>query len=128
MKNTLRLLPFVLFIVAAFAFAFALTLPAFAQTVVDSTQPAQVVAVEETSATTLVSIAIALITGLLAIWQKKEASTAKKITASIVLGVEQATKLPQVQEQERRIKGMIRAHAENLGVEPLLQRVVKDLT
>ncbi len=127
MKNALRLLPFIL---AACAFAFALALPAFAQ--VAAADPAPVVVSPSDSAggpvTTLVSIALALVSGLVAIWQNRKASTAQKVTESLVLGIEQATKLPQVQDAEKRIKGIIREKATELGVQPLLHRAVKDLT
>ncbi len=127
MKNALRLLPFLL---AALAFAFALALPALAQ--VAPADPAPVVAGptadDAGGMTTIVSIALALVSGLVAIWQNRKASTAQKVTESLVLGIEQATKLPQVQEAEKRIKGIIRDKATQLGVQPLLHRAVKDLT
>ncbi len=127
MKNALRLLPFLL---AALAFAFALALPTLAQ--VAPADPAPVVAAPATDdaggMTTIVSIALALVSGLVAIWQNRKASTAQKVTESLVLGIEQATKLPQVQEAEKRIKGIIRDKATQLGVQPLLHRAVKDLT
>lgn len=126
MKNLLRLLPFLL---AALAFAFALALPAFAQTSPADAAPAVTAAADESaSTTTIVSIALAVIGGLVAIWKNKQASTAQKITQSVILGVEQATKLPQVQALEKQIKGNIRAKAAELGVQPLLHAVVKDLT
>lgn len=129
-KNTLRLLPFIL---AALVFAFALALPAFAQAAAAADAPivmggGNVAEPDGSSLTTIISIVVALVSGLVAIWQRKEASTARKVTESIVLGVEQATKLPQVQAAEKQIKAKIRQQATDLGVEPLLNRVVKDLT
>ncbi len=103
-----------------------LALSVFAQTVIENVAP--VPADDGSSMTTLISIAIALVSGLIAIWQNKQASTARKITASIVLGVEQATKLPQVAAAEKQIKATIRQHAQDAGIQPLLDRLVQNLT
>lgn len=102
--------------------AVATATPALAQTA------AAAPAAEESSVATLLSIGLALATSLIAIWKNKQASTQRKIVESIVVGVEEATKLPQVREAEKRVKDTIRAKATELGVEPLLNRVVKDLT
>lgn len=126
--KTLRLLPF-LFGAFAFAFAFLLpTLPLVAQTAPVDAAAAATATGDATSTTTLVSIALAVIAGLVAIWKNAQASTAQKITQSIVLGVEQATKLPHVQAAEAEIKATIRRKAQELGVQPLLHEIVKDLT
>lgn len=100
------------------------TTPALAQA--SAATPAPVA--DDSSLTTFVSIGLALVTSLIAIWKNKQASTSRKIVESIVVGVEEATKLPQVRDAEKRVKDTIRAKATELGVEPLLNRVVKDLT
>jgi|GEM_PF-4886469 len=77
----------------------------------------------------------ALVAGLTAIWKhkaanaaQKELTTAQKITQSVILGVEAATKIPEVAEYEKTVKRIIRNKAEELGVQPLLNRAVRDLT
>jgi len=111
---------------ACFTFALAGLAQVAADTV--TTAAATAPADDGSSLTTIISVAVALVSGLIAIWQNKQATTARKVTQSIVLGVEQATKLPQVQAAEKQIKATIRRQAEELGVQPILQRVVKDLT
>lgn len=125
MKTALRRLFSVLCLTALCACVFAQT----AEAVADA--PATVgpaASATDTSMTTIVSLVLALVGGLVAIWKNSQASTAKKITQSLVLGVEQATQLPEVQHLEQKIKFTIREKAKDLGVQPLLHEVVKDLT
>ena len=75
-----------------------------------------------------VSIVVALASGLVAIWKNNQATKAQKIIRSVVLGVEQATQLPEVRAAEEKIKATIKQKATDLGVQPLLHEIVKDLT
>ena len=70
----------------------------------------------------------AVVTGIVAIWKNNQASTGAKINETLILAIEQATKLPGVSEHEQRIKRLIQSKATELGVHPLLHRLVQDLT
>jgi hypothetical protein len=74
------------------------------------------------------AVALALVSGIVAILRNKTATTAQKINAALVLGIEQATQLPEVAAAETKVKNLIRAKAQQAGVEPILNRIVKDLT
>lgn len=76
----------------------------------------------------VISAVIALATGLIAVWQRKEKKTAQKVSESLVLAIEAATKIPAVGDKEKAIKARIRTETERLGVAPLVHRLVKDLT
>lgn len=65
---------------------------------------------------------------LVAIWRNGAATNARKINDTLVLGIEEVTKLPGVAEHEQRIKTYLREKATDLGVQPLLHRIVQDLT
>jgi hypothetical protein len=71
---------------------------------------------------------LAVVSGLFGIWKNRQASTHQKINESLVLGIEQATKIPEVVAFESRIKKTIQASATGYGVQPLLHRIVQDLT
>lgn len=69
-----------------------------------------------------------VVAGIVAIWRNQAASTSRKVSETLVLAIEEATKLPGVAESEQRIKTLIREKATDLGVQPLLHRMVKNLT
>ncbi len=69
-----------------------------------------------------------LVAGIVAIWRNQTASAHQKVNESLVLAIEQVTKLPEVAAAEQRIKQAIQAKATALGVQPLLHRIVVDLT
>lgn len=69
-----------------------------------------------------------LVAGIVAIWRNQAASTSRKVNETLVLAIEEATKLPGVVEAEQRIKQLIRDRATDYGVQPILHRIVKDLT
>lgn len=75
-----------------------------------------------------ISAVIALCTGLIAVWQRNEKKTAQKVNESLVIAIEAATKIPAVAAQEKAIKAKIRTVTDDLGVAPLVHRLVKDLT
>jgi hypothetical protein len=75
-----------------------------------------------------VGIALALVSGLAAIWQNGKATQNQKIAQSIILGVEQATKLPQVAEFEKRVKGTIAQKTRELGIEKEVDALVQRVT
>ena len=70
----------------------------------------------------------AIVAGIFGIWKNSQHSTAQKINESLVLGIEKATKIPRVADYERQIKQTIQAKATEYGVQPLLHRLVQDLT
>ncbi len=76
----------------------------------------------------VISAVIALATGLIAVWQHKEKKTAQKVSESLVLAIEAATKIPAVADKEKAIKAKIRETVTDLGVQPVVHRLVKDLT
>lgn len=103
----------------------------FAQAAVDAPvalapQPASAVAWYANP--TLWATAIAFVTGILGIWSHKEKTRAQKINESLIMGIESATRIPEVAAQEKAIKERIKQYAENAGVQPLLARLVQDLT
>lgn len=69
-----------------------------------------------------------LAAGIVAVVKDQSKKKAEKINSILVLGIEAATKIPKVAEFEKKIKGDIRQKAEQLGVQPVLDRLVKDLT
>lgn len=77
---------------------------------------------------TLWATVIAFVTGILGIWQHGEKTKAQKINESLVLGIESATRIPEVAAQEKAIKERIKQYATDAGVQPLLARLVQDLT
>lgn len=82
----------------------------------------------ETNWGALVGIALALVSGLAAIWQNQKATQSQKIAQSIILGVEQATRLPQVQEFEKKVKGTIAQKTRDLGIEKEVDALVQRVT
>ncbi|MES2696913.1 MAG: hypothetical protein V4773_25835 [Verrucomicrobiota bacterium] len=131
MRNPLRSLVLLaaLFSVLLAGLSF-LASPAFSQTA----NPAPTVVLTAAPATPFYSSSefwsaiIAAIGGLIAIWKNSQASTSKKVNESLVLAIEEATKIPEVAAFEQRIKGKIRETATKAGVQPVLHRLVKDLT
>lgn len=77
---------------------------------------------------TLWATVIAFVSGVIAIWKNNAASTHQKINDALVLGIEQATQIPEVAAFESKIKSTIQAKATALGVQPILHRIVQDLT
>lgn len=125
-----KLLPFLSILLASIAIlALVHTGTLSAQTATDAAAPVAPASVDDSSSTTtIISVIVAVVSGLVAIWQNKSASTAKKVTQSVILGIEHATKLPEVAAMEKRIKATIRQKATDLGVQPLLHTAVRDLT
>lgn len=74
------------------------------------------------------SIVIAVVSGLVAVWKNAQANTHQKIAQSVILGVEQASKLPEVATYETKIKDTIRQVATDYGVQPILHDLVQQLT
>jgi hypothetical protein len=102
----------------------SLVTPVLAQAEAAPAQPPA----ESSNMTAIVSVAFALLSGIAAIWQNQRASKTQKIAQSIILGVEQATRLPQVQQLERTVKARIAAKSEELGVKDELHALVKKHT
>ncbi|HEY0966947.1 MAG TPA: hypothetical protein VGD88_06130 [Opitutaceae bacterium] len=75
-----------------------------------------------------IAAVIALFTGLVAIWQKGEATKAQKISRTLILGIESATKIPAVAAKQKEIKEEIQRVATRYEVEPVLNALVKQLT
>lgn len=74
---------------------------------------------------------LALITaalGIAAVWQNKEKRTADKINETLVLGIEAASRIPEVQAYEKKIKQQIQTQAQKAGVQPALDKIVQLLT
>jgi hypothetical protein len=69
-----------------------------------------------------------LISALVAICKNSALKDHQKVNQALVLTIEAASKLPEIVAAEQRFKGMIAAKAEQLGVQPLLDRIVQDLT
>ena len=69
-----------------------------------------------------------LVAGITAIWKHTELSTTKRALQAVVLGVETATKIPEVAAAETKVKAIIQDKAAQLGIQPILDRVVQDLT
>jgi membrane protein implicated in regulation of membrane protease activity len=78
--------------------------------------------------TGFIAAAVAFIPSVIAIWQNKSKKTAQKLNETLVEGIELAATIPEVVAAEKKIKDQIKATAEKYGVEPLLHRLVKDLT
>ncbi|HTJ77954.1 MAG TPA: hypothetical protein VL357_03085 [Rariglobus sp.] len=77
---------------------------------------------------TVISSIIAAVMAIFGVWSHTEKTTAQKITESLVVGIEQATKLPKVAAAEAEIKAKIQSVASDYGVQPLLDRIVQDIT
>ena len=65
---------------------------------------------------------------LVAVWQNAKKNTAQKVAESLVQAIEIATKIPAVAEKEKAIKQSINRTVTDLGVQPLVHRIVKDVT
>ncbi len=74
------------------------------------------------------STLFAVAAGVFGIVRNSQLSTHQKINEALVLGIEQATKIPAVAAFENRIKADIQTRAAELGVQPVLHRIVQDLT
>jgi hypothetical protein len=74
------------------------------------------------------SAVIALFTGALAIWQNAEKRTAQKVSETLVLAIEEASKIPAIAEKEKVIKEKIREVNERYHVEPVVAALVRRLT
>jgi hypothetical protein len=71
---------------------------------------------------------IAALTSIFAIWSNKQMRTAEKISRSLVEAIEVASRIPAVATKEKEIKQSINATVTRLGVQPLVHRIVKDVT
>jgi hypothetical protein len=78
--------------------------------------------------TDIIAAVIALATGALAIWQNKEKRTAQKVSETLVVAIEQASKIPAVAEKERELKAKIKEVTTKAGVEPVVNKLVNLLT
>ncbi|MDR1279329.1 MAG: hypothetical protein LBK99_00715 [Opitutaceae bacterium] len=76
----------------------------------------------------LFSSVIALLTGAIAIWKNQQASTAQKVSASLVMAIEEASKIPAVADQEKKIKAKVQEVTERYDVGPVVAALVKKLT
>lgn len=76
----------------------------------------------------VIGIIISSIMSLVAVWSHKSKKTAQKVSESLVIAIEAATKIPAVAEKEKLIKAKLRQEFEDIGVQPLVHRLVKDLT
>ncbi len=63
-----------------------------------------------------------------AIWKHREASTKQKVAQSLVKVIESATKIPEVQQFEDKIKRLATAEATALGVQDDLHAIVSQIT
>lgn len=106
----------------------ALPVSHFAQIEAPAPSPAAETADSANNLGTLIAIALALVSGLAAIWQNQKATQSQKIAQSIILGVEQATRLPQVQEFEKKVKGTIAQKTRDLGIEKEVDALVQRVT
>lgn len=70
----------------------------------------------------------ALATGLVAVWRNNLLTQHQKVNQALVLSIEAASKIPEVVAAEEKFKTLISDKATQLGIEPLLNRLVKDLT
>ena len=66
--------------------------------------------------------------GAVAAWQNKDKTRAEKINATLILGIEAASKIPEVERYEKMIKGRIKQEAARAGVQPALDKLVQILT
>jgi hypothetical protein len=76
----------------------------------------------------LIAAVIALATSALAIWQNKEKRTAQKVSETLVVAIEQASRIPAVAEKENELKAKIKEVTTKAGVEPVVNKLVKLLT
>lgn len=83
----------------------------------------------------IIGIVIAAVTSLYGIWAHKEKNaavkektTAQKVSETLVVAIEAASKIPAVQEKEKEIKKLISDKAKEAGVEPVLNLLVKRFT
>ena len=77
---------------------------------------------------TLWTALIAFVAGAFAIWQNKEKRTAEKVSQTLVLAIEQASKIPEVVEEEKKIKAKIKEVTTKNGVEPIVNKLIDLLT
>ena len=69
-----------------------------------------------------------LVSGLVAVFKNQALSTSQKSLRAVIVGVEQATKLPAVQAEAQKIKATIQAYAVSHGVHDELHTLVQDIT
>lgn len=112
------------FLLVAFFYA-VLTLPAHAA---EAGAEAVATAVPWYADGAVIGGVIAAVTSLLALWANKAKNTAQKVSESLVIAIETASKIPAVAEKEKAIKQAINAKVTELGVQPLVHRIVKDVT
>jgi hypothetical protein len=74
------------------------------------------------------SAVFALVTGLFAVWTHKEKRTAQRVSESLILGIEAASKIPAVAEKERAFKAKIKEVTRDYGVGPVVAALVSRLT
>jgi hypothetical protein len=74
------------------------------------------------------SSVIAFVTSVLAIWQGAGKKTAQKVSETLVVAIEEASKIPAVAEHEEKIKAKIREVNERYHIEPVVNALVKKLT
>lgn len=83
----------------------------------------------------IIGIVIAAITSLYGIWAHKEKNAAvkektvaQKVSETLVVAIEAASKIPAVEAKEQEIKKLISDKAKEAGVEPVLNLLVKRFT
>jgi ABC-type nickel/cobalt efflux system permease component RcnA len=74
------------------------------------------------------SALIALATGMIAIWQNAAKKTAQKVSETLVLAIEEASKIPAVADKEKEIKKKIQEVNERYHIEPVVKKLVEKLT
>ncbi len=71
---------------------------------------------------------ITIISGAIAIWQNQGKRTSQKIIDSVVLGVDEFSKLDVGEKEAKKLKASIKQKALEYGVEKILNKAVKGLT
>lgn len=69
-----------------------------------------------------------LVAGTVAVWQNKQKTTAEKVSASLVVAIEAASKIPQVAEHEKAIKAKLNEKLTKSGAQPVVERLLRGLT
>lgn len=76
----------------------------------------------------LLAGAIAFFSGIIAIWKNEQKKTAQKVSETLVLAIEEASKIPAVAEKEKAIKAKVQEVTQKYNVEPVVKKLVEKLT
>jgi hypothetical protein len=68
------------------------------------------------------------VAGIVAILQNKAKTTAEKVSASLVVAIEAASKIPQVAEHEKAIKAKLQEKLTKSGAQPVVAALLEHLT